>query len=79
MDYAFANHAFAITVPGAGKTPIQATAWISFANSGTQVLVVDMVGGEQGVSILLPSGMWPIRANAIYNTTTVTGIVGYCQ
>ena len=78
-DYALATRAFAITPPGSGKTAIQATEWISFANSGTQVLVIDTPGGDLATSILLPSGMWPIRATAVYSTTTVTSIVGYSQ
>jgi hypothetical protein len=78
-DYALATRAFAITPPGSGKTAIQATEWISFANSGTQVLVIDTVGGDSQVSILLPAGTWPIRAAAVYSTTTVTSIVGYSQ
>jgi hypothetical protein len=78
-DYALTSRAFAITPPGAGKTAINATEWISFANSGVQVLVIDTVGGDLAVSILLPSGMWPIRAAAVYSTTTVTSIVGYSQ
>jgi hypothetical protein len=73
------TRAFAITVPGSGKTAINTTEWVSFANSGTQVLVIDRPGGDLGVSILLPSGMWPIRATAVYSTTTVTSIVGYSQ
>jgi hypothetical protein len=79
-DPLLANHAAALSVPGSGKTALSgATSWISFANSGTQVLVIDTVGGEQAVSILLPSGMWPIRATAIYSSTTVTNIVGYWE
>jgi hypothetical protein len=79
-DYALTNRAFAITVPGGGKTVINTTEWVSFANSGTQVLVIDTPGGDLGVSILLPSGMWPIRANAIYSLVrldTMQGIVGH--
>lgn len=75
-----ANHALAITVPGSGKAALPSgCAWLSFANSASQVLVIDTVGGEQAVSILLPSGMWPIRAAAIYSTTTVTSIVAYWE
>jgi hypothetical protein len=79
-DYALTNRAFAITPPGSGKTALPAaTMWISFANSGSQVLVIDTVGGDLAVSILLPSGMWPIRATAVYSGTSVTSIVGYSQ
>ena len=52
--------------------------WLSFVNSGTQTLTIDTPGGETGVSILLPSGMWPISASKVYATgTTVTSIVSY--
>jgi hypothetical protein len=78
-DLANPNHAAAVTVPGSGKVAIPGTSWLSFANSGSQILVIDAVGGEQQVSITLPSGMWPIRAAAVYSTTTVTAIVAYWE
>jgi hypothetical protein len=57
-DYALTSRAFAITVPGAGKTAINVTEWISFANSGAQVLVIDTPGGDLAVSPLQPC-RWP--------------------
>jgi hypothetical protein len=69
------NHAQAVTP--SDTTVIAATAWISFVNSGTQVLVIDTVGGETNVSIALPSGMYPIRATKIHAASTVTGIVAF--
>ncbi len=75
-----ASHALAIAVPNSGKMALPSGCdWLSFANSASQVLVIDTVGGEQAVSILLPSGMWPIRAQAIYSTTTVTSILAYWE
>jgi hypothetical protein len=72
-----ANHAAAVT-PSDTVTLPSGSAWLSFANSGTQTLIIDTVGGEVGVSILLPSGMWPIRAAKVRATgTTVTSIVAY--
>lgn len=71
-------HAQAITPPGSGKISIPGSSYIAFLNAATPgALVIDTVGGEQAVSILLPSGMWPIRASAIYSTTSasVTNIV----
>ena len=54
------------------------TSYIAFTNSGTQTLKIDTAGGEIGVSIVLPSGMWPIAAKKIYTTgTTVTTIVAF--
>lgn len=70
------NHAAPITPSDAAALPA-ATMAISFVNSGTQVLVIDTVGGETGVSILLPSGMYQIRATKVHAASTVTGIVGY--
>ncbi|RQZ08904.1 hypothetical protein DF105_00955 [Burkholderia stagnalis] len=70
-----ANHAQAVTP--SDSTPVPATAYLSFTNSGTQVLVIDTVGGEQNVSITLPSGMYPIRATKIHAASTVTNIVAY--
>lgn len=78
-DASVANHAAAITVPGSGKPAIAGTLWLSFANSGSEVLVIDTVGGEEAVSITLPSGVWPIRAAAVCSSTTVTNFVGYCE
>jgi hypothetical protein len=51
--------------------------YLSFVNSGTQTLQITTVGGEV-LSIILPSGMWPIRATQVWSTgTTVTSIVCY--
>jgi hypothetical protein len=72
-----ANHAAAVTPSDTVMLP-SGSAWLSFANSGAQTLIIDTVGGEVGVSILLPSGMWPIRALKVRATgTTVTSIVTY--
>ena len=70
------NHAQAITPTDASALQA-ATEYISFTNSGTQVLVIDTVGSETGVTITLPSGMYPIRARKVHAATTVTNIVGY--
>lgn len=69
------NHAINITP--SDTTSIPATDMISFVNSGTQVLVIDTVGGETNVSITLPSGQWKIRATKVHAASTVTNIVGY--
>lgn len=54
--------------------------YLSFTNSGTQTLTIDTPGGETGVEITLPSGMWPICAIKIHATgTTVTNIVQYWE
>ena len=71
-----ANHAAAVTPSDTVALP-SGSAWLSFANSGAQVLIIDTVGGEIGVSILLPSGMWPIRAARVRAATSVTSIVVY--
>lgn len=70
------NHALAITPSDSQPLP-SGSAYLSFTNSGTQVLVIDTVGGEQNVSITLPSGMYPIRATKIHAASTVTNIVAY--
>lgn len=52
--------------------------YLSFANTGTQTLTIDTVGGQKGLVITLPSGMWQIAAKRVYATgTTVTNIVQY--
>lgn len=71
-----ANHALAITPSDTQSLPV-GSAYLSFTNSGTQVLVIDTVGGEQNVSITLPSGMYPIRAAKVHAASTVTNIVAY--
>jgi hypothetical protein len=60
-----ANHAAPLAVPNSGKTAIPGTTWLAFANAGSQVLVIDTVGGEEAVSIL--------------STTTVTSIIGFWE
>jgi hypothetical protein len=52
--------------------------YLSFVNTGgTQTLQITTLGGEI-VSILLPSGMWRIRAKQVWATgTSVTSIVCY--
>lgn len=69
-------HAAQITPSNTAALP-SATKNISFVSTGTQVLVIDTVGGETEVSIVLPSGMYPIQAKKVYATSTVTDIVGY--
>ena len=72
-----ANHAAAVT-PSDTVPLLSGSAWLSFVNTGgTQALVIDTVAGELGVSILLPSGMWPIRAAKVRAATSVTSIVAY--
>jgi hypothetical protein len=69
-------HAANVTPSDSASLPAGSN-YLSFANSGTQTLHITTVGGED-VSILLPSGMWPIRASKVWSTgTTVTGIVCY--
>lgn len=71
------NHALNVTP--SDTVPLRVpSAWLSFVNTGTQTLTVDTVGGETGVSIVLPTGMWRICATKVYATgTTVTDIVEY--
>lgn len=70
-------HAAAVTPSDSANLSIPA-AWLSFTNSGTQTLKIDTVGGEVGVTITLPSGMYRIPAKKVYATgTTVTNIVQY--
>lgn len=69
------NHAAAVTP--SDTVNIAASEWLSFANTGTQTLSITTIGGER-VSILLPSGMWRIRASRVWSTgTSVTAIVAY--
>ena len=71
------QHAVNVTPSDTQALPA-GTDFISFANSGSQTLTITTVGGEQRVSIVLPSGMWPIRASQVWATgTTVTSIVAY--
>ncbi len=71
------NHAQAVVPNDAAPLPVPST-HLSFANTGTQTLTIDTVGGETNVSLVLPSGMWPICAAKVYATgTTVTDIVEY--
>ncbi len=69
-------HALAV-VPSDSVDIGHVTNYLSFVNSGTQTLRITTMGGED-VSILLPSGMWPIRAARVWSTgTTVTSIMAY--
>lgn len=71
------NHAQAVVPSDTDALRVPST-HLSFANTGAQTLLIDTVGGEIGVSITLPSGMWPICATKVYATgTTVTDIVEY--
>jgi hypothetical protein len=70
------NHALAVT-PSDTLDLGQITQYLSFANTGAQTLHITTVAGED-VSILLPAGMWPIRARRVWSTgTSVTSIVAY--
>ena len=70
-----ANHAAVVTP--SDTAGIQSSNYLSFVNSGTQTLTITTVGGEM-VTMTLPSGMWPIRANKVWSTgTTVTSIVAF--
>lgn len=70
-------HAQAVTPDDTNNLRVPAMA-LSFANSGAQTLKVDMLGGETGVTIVLPSGMYEINVTKVYSTgTTVTSIVAY--
>jgi hypothetical protein len=69
-------HAATVTPSDSANLPAGSD-YLSFANSGTQTLHITTLGGED-VSILLPAGMWPIRAKQVWSTgTTVTSIVCY--
>jgi hypothetical protein len=71
------NHAQIIT-PSDSAGLGYATEFISFTNSGVQTLKVDTVGGEVGVSLILPTGQYRMRVTKVYATgTNVTNIVGY--
>jgi hypothetical protein len=70
-------HAAPVTPSDSANLPA-GTDYLSFVNTGgTQTLQITTLGGEV-VSILLPSGMWPIRATRVWSTgTSVTSIVCY--
>jgi hypothetical protein len=52
--------------------------WLSFVNNGAQTLQITTVGGQVVPGIILPSGMWPIRAQKVWASgTTVTNVVAY--
>jgi hypothetical protein len=71
-----ANHAIAIIRYGA---PLDAvTDFLSFVNSGAQMLTITTVSGEVVALGALPSGQYRIRASQVWATgTTVTSIVGW--
>ena len=52
--------------------------YLSFVNSGSQTLKITTLGGEVVSGIVLPSGMYPIRATQVWATgTTVTSVFTY--
>lgn len=74
-----ANHATAVAPSDTQSLPA-GSMWLSFVNTGAQTLQITTVGGEVVAGIILPSGMWPIRAQRVWNTgTSVTNIVAYWE
>lgn len=74
-----ANHAALVTPSDSVDLP-SGTIYLSFVNSGTQTLQITTVGGEVVSGIILPSGMWPIRAKRVWSTgTSVTSIFAYWE
>jgi hypothetical protein len=72
-------HCAAVTPSDTGTLPA-GTMWLSFAqNAGvTLTLQITTLGGEVVSGIILPGGMWPIRATRVWNTgTTVTAIYAW--
>jgi hypothetical protein len=74
-------HAVSVTPSDPGSDPDTGVLpagsdWLSFTNYTTPVAMrITTLGGEV-VSILLPSGMWPIRAKRVWATGTTTGANG---
>ena len=71
------NHA-QVVVPSDTEPLRVPSTHLSFVNTGTQTITIDTIGGEAGIAIALPSGMYPLCASKVYATgTTVTDIVQY--
>jgi hypothetical protein len=71
------NHAALVTPSDTANLPA-GSEFLSFVNSGTQTLQITTLGGEIVPNIILPSGMWRIRATRVWSTgTTVTSIFCY--
>jgi hypothetical protein len=72
------NHAAVISPNDNADLPGGGTIYLSFVNTGgAQTLQISTISGEI-VSIVLPSGMYPIRAKRVWQSgTSCTAIVGY--
>jgi hypothetical protein len=81
MDaYGLWNHAAQVTPSNTNQLQVMSD-FISFVNAGTQALVI-VTPNDETVPVLLPSGMWRIRAKQVLashavGTTQVTSIVAY--
>jgi hypothetical protein len=75
------NHALGVLPSDTFNLPFPSQ-FLSFVGASGGVtlgtVTVDTVGGEIGVAITLPAGLWPICARKIYATgTTATDIVEF--
>ena len=71
------NHAAAVTPSDTVDLPA-ISEWLSFVNSGALLLTITTPEGEKVGPIVVPTGMWPIRARRVWATgTSVTSIFEY--
>lgn len=69
------RHARAVT-PNDTQGIGSPTTYLSLGAAGT--VTVDMYGGEVGIVITLPAGLYPLCVTKVYSTgTTATGIVAH--